>query len=532
MTYDYIIVGAGSAGCVLAHRLSEDPNVRVALLEAGGKDFMPWIHIPAGFLKTLVHPKVNWLYETDPEPGTDNRPIPIPRGKVLGGSSSINGMLYIRGHHRDYDIWSQLGNRGWSFEDVLPYFRRSENQSRGEDEYHGVGGPLHVSDQVEHHEICDAVLDAAESVGIPRNDDVNGARQEGFGYVQLTVKNGLRQSTAAAFLDPVRGRKNLDIYTNAHARHLNWEGKRCVGITYQRGDTVASLQAHREVLVSAGAINSPQLLEVSGVGDAQRLTSLGIDVVHALPGVGENLQDHYIARLTYRVKDSLTYNERARGPRLLAEVARYLTQRKGALALSVANLTGFAFVREGVETPDVQYFMTPASFSPTRERALENLPGMTLGACQLRPESRGSIHLKSSDPMAAPAIRPNFLDAQVDRDTMVGSVMLGRKIMEAAPLNRFRDAETAPGAEVQSYDECLDYIRRTGATVYHPVGTCKMGDDPLAVVDDRLRVHGVQGLRVVDASIMPTLVSGNTNAPTIMIAEKAADMVREDSRDH
>ncbi|NKC12013.1 MAG: choline dehydrogenase [Gammaproteobacteria bacterium] len=529
MSYDYIIIGAGSAGCVLANRLSANPNIRVALLEAGGEDTLPWIHIPAGFLKTLTHPKVNWLYESEPHPGTHNRPIPIPRGKVLGGSSSINGMLYIRGHRRDYDIWAQLGNRGWSFDEVLPLFRRSEDQSRGEDGYHGVGGPLHVSDQVERHEVCDALLAAAESLGIPLNDDVNGAEQEGFGYVQLTVKNGRRQSTAAAFLEPVRKRKNLNIVTGAQARHLDWAGKKCVGVTYQRGRLHVSLRAAKEVIVSAGSIGSPQLLELSGVGDPNHLQALGIHVVHALPGVGENLQDHFVTRLSWRVNNAVTYNERARGPRLLGELLRYMTKRQGALALSVANLVGFTHVRAGMESPDVQYFMTPASFSLTRERALEREPGMTVGPCQLRPESRGSVHIKSTDPFTGPAIQPNFLDAQVDRDTVVGAMRLARKIVEAPPMDKFRGTETTPGPDVNTDDEFLAYARETGATVYHPVGTCKMGSDPMAVVDDRLRVHGVAGLRVVDASIMPTLVSGNTNAPTIMIGEKACDMIREDA---
>jgi choline dehydrogenase len=526
MEFDYIIVGAGSAGAVLAYRLSEDKNARVLLLEAGGKDTLPWIHIPAGFLRTLTNPKVNWMYESEPDERTNNRPIPIPRGKVLGGSSSINGMLYIRGQARDYDIWAQMGNRGWSYDDVLPYFKRSEDQSRGGDEFHGSGGPLYVSDQAETHPICDAVIESASALGIPHNPDINGAQQEGFSYVQLTVKNGLRQSTAAAFLSSARSRDNLKIVTDAHVQQLDFDGTRCTGVTWLRDGKTEAATTKGEVLLSGGSVNSPQLLELSGIGDADRLGEMGIPVRANLPGVGENLQDHFVTRQSWRAKNAITYNERARGARLAVEVLRYATQRKGALALSAANLVGFAKVREGADTPDVQYHVTAASFSLSKERQLDRFPGMTIAPCQLRPESRGSIHLKSTDAMAPPAIRPNFLDAQVDRDTIVGAMRLGRRIMEGQALTQFRDLETTPGSDVNTDDEYLAYARATGATIYHPVGTCKMGHDPMAVVDDELRVHGIQGLRVVDASIMPNLVSGNTNAPTIMIAEKAADMIK------
>ncbi len=531
MEFDYIVVGAGSAGCVLARRLTEDPSVSVLLLEAGSKDSNPWIHIPAGFIKTLSDPSVNWLYQSEPEAATLNRPIPIPRGKVLGGSSSINGMLYIRGQHRDYDIWSQLGNKGWSFDEVLPYFKRSENQERGGDEWHGEGGPLNVCDQNEKDNVvCDAVIAAAEAVGIPRNNDVNGADQEGFGYCQLTVRKARRNSTAAAYLDPVRYRKNLTIMTNSQATRVLLDGKRAVGVEYDRGGTRMEARARAEVLLSGGSVNSPQLLELSGIGDPEVLNEFGIQTAHALPGVGANLQDHFVTRQTWYIQNAESVNQRTRGLSLAWEVAKYFYKGEGVLALSVANVVGFAKVREGVETPDIQYHMTPASFDNTPQRNLEAFPGMTIAPCQLRPLSRGTIHIKSSEPLAAPAIRPNFLDDQVDRDTIVGGMMLGRKIMEAPPMDRYRGEETRPGTDVQTYDEYLDYARATGATVYHPVGTCKMGHDGLAVVDDRLRVHGVEALRVIDASIMPNLVSGNTNAPTIMIAEKASDMIKEDAR--
>jgi choline dehydrogenase len=531
-TYDYIIVGAGSAGCVLANRLTEDADVRVLLLEAGGNDTNPWVHIPAGFIKTMVNPKLNWLFDTEPEAATHNRPIPVPRGKIMGGSSSINGMVYVRGNARDYDGWAQLGNRGWSYDDVLPYFRKSENRETGADKFHGSGGPLNIADVTEKYELLDQVIRAGEEIGYPDNPDYNGASQAGFAYFQLTQKNGRRHSTKTAFIDPIRSRTNLFIETHAHVTGILFEGKRAAGIRYTVKGVPREARAEREVILSAGAVQSPQLLELSGIGQPDLLKSLGIEPHHDLPGVGENYQDHYVSRMQWRIKGTMTLNEQTRGLRLLGEVARFAFAGRGALSLPAGIVAGFVRSREGLEMPDIQYHIANATFADPKKRVFDRFPGLTIAPCQLRPESRGTIHIGSADPFAAPKIKPNFLSNPLDREVHTAGMRIAREIMNTSVMRPYDDGETVPGSGCDTDEALLDHAARTGATIYHPVSTCSMGSDPNtgAVVDDRLRVHGLTNLRIADASVMPRLTSGNTNAPTIMIAEKAADMIKADWR--
>ena len=499
------------------------------LLEAGPQDRNPWIHVPLGAGKLRAHPKVNWCFETVPEPTMNDRRLPIPRGKVLGGSSSINGMLYIRGQSQDYDTWAQLGCRGWSWTDVLPYFMKSEDNARGANEHHGVGGPLHVSDVAARHEVCDAVLDACEGVGIPRNDDVNGAVQEGAGYFQATIRNGRRQSTATAFLKPARSRPNLTVVTGAQADRVTIEDGRAVGVAYRTPAGPQAARAGREVILAAGAIGSPHILELSGVGDPGRLQNLGITPTHDAPQVGQNLQDHFNIGMRWRLRGTRSVNERTHGLRALAEGLRYLARRDGVLALPVALTTAFARALPGADLPDTQYQMMPLSFDGPRSQVLDAFPGLTIWSCPLRPESRGSVHAVSADPAAPPAIHQNQLATEKDRRLVVAGLALARKIIEHPALARFRDQELGPSVEARDDDGLLGFARQHGATCYHPVGTCRMGADAASVVDPALRVRGLRGLRVVDASIMPTIVSGNTNAPVIMIAEKAADLILRDA---
>ena len=454
-----------------------------------------------------------------------------PRGKVLGGSSSINGLLYIRGQHADYDGWRQLGCEGWGWDDVRPYFLRSEHQERGASAEHGVGGPLNVSDVTTTHEVSDAVVEACVEAGIPRNADVNGESQEGVSYYQLTVKNGQRCSAAVAYLHPAMGRKNLTVETRALATKVIFEGKRAVGVEYTQNGVRKIVRATREVILAGGAINSPQLLQLSGIGPGALLAEHGIEVVVDLPGVGENLQDHYVMAVTYRLKaGTVSVNELTKGPRFVGEVLKYAFQRKGLLTLSAAHVAAFCKSRPDLSGPDIQFHILPASQNLEKamvegKMELDNEPGLTLAPCQVRPESRGTIRIKSSDPTVYPAIAPNYLSDPLDQEVAVAGLKWGRKIAAQPALAPWIDHEMLPGPDFTTDETLLGYARMAGSTIYHPVGTCAMGTGPRAVVDAQLRVHGVEGLRVVDASVMPRLVSGNTNAPTIMIAEKAADMV-------
>ncbi|TGN88143.1 choline dehydrogenase [Bradyrhizobium yuanmingense] len=529
--FDYVIVGAGSAGCVLTSRLSEDPNTSVCVLEAGPSDWHPYIHLPAGFIKTFHMKSINWAYQQEPGPWTGGRSIYAPRGKTLGGSSSINGHIYNRGQRMDFDTWAQMGNRGWGYADVLPYFRRLEKRiGEGEDTYRGRDGSLIVTTMNWRDPLCEAFMEGAVSLGIPRNPDYNGKTQEGVSYCQRTINNGLRVSGATAFLKPAMKRPNVHVRTHAHATEIIFEGKRAVGVRYMkggRGGQPVEVRANKEVILSGGSYNSPQLLQLSGIGSPDLLQQHGIAVRHALP-VGEGLQDHYAPRTVARVKDIKTINELRRGLSLWIEALKWATQRKGLLSLSPTMVYCFWHSGESAESSDLQLTFTPASYKEGVQGQLEDEPGMTVASWQQRPESRGYVRIRSNDPFAPPIIQTNYLDAELDRRVIVGGMKLARKLLKSAPLSPYYAYEDFPGPNVNTDDEFLHAATERGTTTFHPGCTCRMGpaDSTWAVVDDQLRVHGLEGLRVIDASVMPRMISANLNASTMMIADRASDLIR------
>ncbi|ACI93859.1 alcohol dehydrogenase acceptor [Afipia carboxidovorans OM5] len=530
--FDYIVVGAGSAGCVLANRLSADGRHKVLLLEAGPKDNYLWIHIPIGYGKTMFHKAYNWGFYTDPEPNMKDRRIYWPRGRGLGGSSSINGLICIRGQREDYDRWAQLGNPGWDWKSVLPYFIKSEHNSRGASAVHGGDGPLWMSDIGAKSELMEAIIRGAKEMGVPQNDDFNSGDQEGVGYYQLFTHNGWRISSAVAYLKPARNRANLSIETDAHATGLILEGRRAVGVRYLQNGVAREARAAREVILSAGALQSPQLLQLSGIGPASLLQRHGINVVHDLPGVGQNLQDHLQLRLMYRVSKPITTNDDLRTLFSQAKIGlQWLLKGTGPLGIGINQGGLFTKILPGSETPDIQFHFGTLSADMAGGKP-HPWSGCTFSVCQLRPESRGTVEIRSADPMEPPSMKPNYLEAETDRICAVESIKYARRLASTNALRPYLVGEYKPGADVSTDDEILDFAREYGATIFHPTGTCKMGSDPLAVTDARLRVHGIGGLRVVDCSIMPNLVSGNTHAPAVMIAEKASDMILADSKEN
>jgi choline dehydrogenase len=531
MTYDYVIVGGGTAGCVLASRLTANGRHSVLLLEAGPRDNYLWIHIPIGYGKTMFHPVYNWGFYTEPDPNMHGRKIYWPRGRGLGGSSSINGLIYVRGQPADYDSWAAEGNSGWSSRDLLPYFIRMERNALGASEHHGAEGPLWCSNIEEKHELMEAIIRGANELGVPRNDDFNGKSQEGVGYYQLFTRGGWRCSTASAYLKPARTRRNLRVETDAHVLRVRFDRRRASGVTYRQRGVEHTVRAAREVLLCAGALQSPQLLQLSGVGPVPLLQEHGVTVVHALPGVGENLQDHLQLRLMYKVSKPITTNDELRTLYGRLKIGmKWVVSRRGPLAIGINQGGLFTKVLPESTRPDVQFHFATLS---AELAGAEPHPwsGCTFSVCQLRPESRGTVRIKSADAFDAPAMQPNYLATDTDRRCAVAGVRFARRLASTDALKRYIKEEYRPGPGIQTDEEILEFAREYGATIFHPSGTCKMGKDAMSVVDERLRVHGVDGLRVVDCSIMPTLVSGNTQAAAVVIAEKASDMIMDDARD-
>jgi choline dehydrogenase len=527
-SYDYIIVGAGMSGCIMANRLTASGRHRVLMLEAGGEGRSMWIPIPAGFTKLLTNPVFNWRFETEPEDFTMNRSIAAPRGKGVGGSSLINGMIYVRGQPEDYDAWEKSGAHGWGFKDVEPYFKKLEDYPLG-DATRGHGGPMKIARVTERFPICDAFLEAAQQAGHPLNEDYNTGAQDGFGYYQVTQSRGRRWSVVDAYLNPARQRSNLRVETDAHVSRLIMEGRRCIGVTYIQGGREMTAKANKEVLMAAGAIQTPQILELSGIGNPSIIAAAGVNVLHALPNVGENYIDHYGTRMNWRVKNTMTLNETTRGWRLTLAVLNYFTRRKGILSLGTGLAHGFVKTRPELATPDVQYFFMHASYASAAVRKLDRSPGMTLAVMPLRPTSAGSVHIRSADALQPPIIRGNYLSTSVDQTCLVEGMKIARQIVSEPALQKYIDFEMSPGAKVQTDSDWLGFGRSHGQTFYHPLGTCRMGEDDAAVLDPTLKVKGLAGLRVVDASAMPLMVSGNSQAAVMMVAEKAADLVLKDA---
>ena len=530
--FDFIILGAGSAGCVLANRLSENPSNKVLLIEAGGKDNYPWIHIPVGYFKTMHNPKTDWCYKTEPDESMNNISIRYPRGKTLGGSSSINGLLYIRGQHRDYDIWRQLGNTGWGWDDVLPYFIKAENQERGKDEFHGVGGPLSVSDQRIHLPLLDEFQNAAEEFGIPKTIDFNTGNNFGVGYFQFTTNFNkavlkLRCSAAKGYLNPAKKRSNLKIVINAHVHKINFEGTKATGVSYYTGDKLNTISANKEVILSAGSIGSPQILQVSGIGESNKLKNLGINVVHELNGVGKNLQDHLMFRPVYKVKNLKSLNRKVESlfGRFLMGL-EYIFNQSGPVTMGASQVCGFVKSDPSRATPNLQFHVSPVSTDILGVTPMHDFEGITPTVANIRPTSRGEIKIVSNDSRIYPKIKMNYLSTDEDRKVAALGLKIVRKIMlETETFKKYEPEEYRPGVHITDDEELVKAASDYAQTIFHPVGTCKMGSDDLAVVDDSLKVRGIENLRVIDASIMPNITSGNTNAPTIMIAEKGADMI-------
>jgi len=525
--FDYIIIGAGSAGCVLANRLSENTNNKILLIEAGGKDSYPWIHIPVGYYKTMHNPKTDWCYKTEPDETMENRSIPYPRGKTLGGSSSINGLLYVRGQEQDYDIWRQLGNKGWSWNDVLPYFLKAENQERGQSEFHGAGGPLSVSDQRIKLPILDVFMNAAEEIGIPKVNDFNKGDNHGCGYFQVTERNGLRCSAAVGYLNPIKNRQNLKIETKCHVEKINFENKKAVSVSYWKDGKSFLIKANKEIVLSAGSIGSAQILQTSGIGEANKLYKLGIDVIKNSLGVGKNLQDHLMFRPVYKVKNIQTLNKKINSVigKLMIGM-EYVFLRTGPMTMGASQLCGFAKSDPSRATPNLQFHVQPISTDKLGGSNLHDFAAFTPTVANIRPTSKGEINIISKDSRENPKIKMNYLSSYEDRRVAAAGLKLIRKIvLESNEFKKYQPEEFRPGINIEDDEELVKAASNYAQTIFHPVGTCKMGSDENAVVSEKLKVHGVENLRVIDASIMPNITSGNTNAPTIMIAEKGADMI-------